>query len=49
MLVHTEDCDGYHIGTSLEVLGEIMQIMHEEWTVEEVDSEVILGPSKMYS
>ena len=41
VLVHTDDCDGY--GTSLEVLSEIMQIMHEEWTVEEVDSEVILG------
>ena len=41
VLVHTDDCDGY--GTSTEVLREIMQIMHEEWTAEEVDSSYVLG------
>lgn len=41
VLVHTDDCDGY--GTSDDVLLEIMKIMNDEWEVEEVDSDYVLG------
>jgi len=41
VLVHTDDCDGY--GTSDEVLLLIMDIMHKEWTAEEIDSSYVLG------
>ena len=41
VLIHTDDCDAY--GMSNDVLHEINNIMHEEWSTEIVDSSFVLG------
>jgi len=44
MLIHTDDCDA--VGSSDEILKEIMKAMDTEWKVKEVTSEYILGVTR---